>query len=153
MRSSGVIGIERVVELDATALAPLVAASRREGWRHLQRLCEEWQEGANRFTGPGEGLYFARSDGRIVGVCGSTADPFARKAEIGRLRRLYVDPALRRRGVGSALVGEVLALAARNFRELRLRTEDAAAGRFFESLGFAPVTHLEGASHRIVLER
>lgn len=145
--------IERVVALDESALGPLLDASLREGWRHLERLVAEWRDGTNRFAAPGEAVFVARDAAVVVGFCGVTADPYARKAEIGRLRRLYVDPAFRRGGIGSALVARALEHASIGFRELRLRTSDSGAAAFFDRLGFERVTHLDGATHRRVLAR
>jgi ribosomal protein S18 acetylase RimI-like enzyme len=143
-----------VLALDPVRFAPLLEASQREGWRHLERLRDEWDSGANRFEGPGEGLFVAIApDGAWSALCGLAADPFARKAEIGRLRRLYVMPLTRRRGVGAALVRHVLARAGATFREVRVRTTDASASAFYAALGFEGVGHLEGATHRVVLVR
>lgn len=147
------IEIARIEAWPEPELAPLLAASAREGWRHLARLAEEWRSGANRFSGVGEGLFVARRTGEALAIGGVVADPFARKAEVGRLRRVYVLPSARRRGVGASLVRHALASASAVFRELRLRTGEDGSAAFYVALGFEPAAHLEGATHRIVLAR
>lgn len=102
----------------------------------LERLVLEWDSGTNRFAAPGEALFLVHRFGRIVGSCGLNRDPFAGGAEAGRLRRLYVHPAERRRGFGGLLVGLALASARPGFSRVRLRTDRAQAARFYEELGF-----------------
>jgi len=147
------VGLARLEAWPDAELAPLLAASAAEGWRHLARLAEEWRSGAQRFAGVGEGLCVARAENTILAIGGVVADPYARKAEIARLRRVYVRPEARRRGVGAALVRHLVASSAPYFRELRLRAHEPGAAAFYEALGFEPVAHLEGATHRRVLAR
>lgn len=145
--------IQRLTRWSEGDLSPLVDACLQEGWRHLERLAEEWRGGAMRFDGLGEGLFVARGDAAVLAIAGVVADPYARKAEVGRLRGMYVLPTARRCGVGAELVRHALASAKPVFRELRSRTTDAGASAFYEALGFERVGHLDGASHRIVLAR
>ena len=94
------ITIVRLEQLPADRLADLVTESEAAGFRFVRRLVEEWEDGRNRFDRPGEALFAAISGGRVVGVCGLTVDPFAAGPGVGRLRRMYVLAAVRRRGVG-----------------------------------------------------
>src|SRR5262249_26871563 len=119
---------------DITALQQLRAESSQEGFRFMERLCEEWLSGANRFDAPGEALFLGFADGAVVGVCGLSRDPYAHDARTGRVRRLYVLPAHRRSGVGQALLEAVIAHAHAHFDLLRVRTE--AAGDFYTARGF-----------------
>jgi GNAT superfamily N-acetyltransferase len=57
---------------------------------------------------------------------------------LGRVRHLYVLSTSRRMGVGPQLVRRVIQAARGRFDELRLRTNNPAAGRFYEALGFGP---------------
>jgi GNAT superfamily N-acetyltransferase len=100
----------------------------------MERLCEEWVSGANRFDAPGEALFLALADGQVVGVCGLNRDPYAHNARAGRVRRLYVLPTHRRSGVGQALLEAVIAHAPNHFGLLRVRTD--AAGEFYTARGF-----------------
>lgn len=124
-----------------------MAAANLEGFRPIQWLRDEWEAGANRFSLPGEAFYTARMEGRLVGVCGVNQDPFAQKAKIARLRRLYVIPELRRKGVGRQLVKRALEDAVKNFEVIRLRTVDSNSAAFFEAIGFIKVKGDESATH------
>ena len=126
--------VTRITDLDLAALEHLRAESSREGFRFLERLCEEWESGANRFDAPGEALFLATVDGRVVGVCGLNRDPYAHGPRIGRVRRLYVLSAHRRTGIGRALLEAVIARARDSFDLLRVRTESADA--FCTARGF-----------------
>ena len=126
--------ITRITDLDVDALWRLREESSREGFKFVKRLCEEWVSGANRFDGPGEALFLAVADGRVVGVCGLNRDPYAHDARTGRVRRLYVLPAHRCSGAGQALLDAVIVHARGHFDSLRVRTD--AAGEFYTARGF-----------------
>jgi GNAT superfamily N-acetyltransferase len=130
------ITVEPLTELSLDRLAPLLAEARRAGFRALDRLVEDWASGANRFEGPGEALFAALDGGRVVGVCGLNKDPYAPGERVGRVRRLYVLAAYRRRGVGRLLVGQAVVRASGGFERLRLRTDSEGAARFYEALAF-----------------
>lgn len=144
--------VARLFDLPAEAMAPLVAQSEQEGWRFVRRLIDEWAAGTNRFDAPDEALFAAWLDWTLVGVCGLNVDPYADDARIGRVRRLYVLEAFRGRGVGQLLVQAVIRFAHDKFRLLRVRTENAAAGRLYERLGFVPGVDMPDCTHTLVLE-
>jgi GNAT superfamily N-acetyltransferase len=145
------IDLARVAEFSSDHLTELVAESERDGWRHVRRLVEEWESGANRFDGPGEALFAARVGGRVVGVCGLNADPYAAEERVGRVRRLYVLTAYRRNGVGRRLLAEVVRAARGVFDRLRLRTNNPDAARFFEALGFRRCADVFDSTHCLEL--
>jgi len=118
----------------------LVAESERAGLRLVRRLVDEWNDGSNRFDRPGEALFGARLDGRLVGVCGLNVDLYAGDARVGRVRHLYVLDASRRLGVARALMADVFTAARGRFDTLRLSTRNPAAARLYESLGFRSIT-------------
>lgn len=128
--------IERLVELPAADLAPLIVESEQAGLRFVSRLAEEWESGRNRFDRPGEVLFGALTDEGLVGVCGLNVDPYAGEPRVGRVRHLYVLTVHRRRGVGRQLVGAVVAAARGPFAALRLSTVNPQAVRLYEMLGF-----------------
>lgn len=128
--------VERLSALPPGFVDALVDESERAGLRFVRRLAEEWASGANRFDGPGEALFAALMDGRVIGVCGLNVDPYAATPRIGRVRHLYVLSACRRLGIGQRLVGEVVEAARGPFDTLRLRTQNPAAARLYERLGF-----------------
>jgi GNAT superfamily N-acetyltransferase len=140
------VTIVRTTSLELNALQELREESSREGFEFLERLCKEWASGANRFEAPGEALFVAVADDHIVGMCGLNRDPYACCSCTGRVRRLYVAPAYRRRGVGQALLESVVTHARIHFSLLRVRTE--AADKFYTAHGFrrvdseADVTHV-----------
>lgn len=56
--------------LDA-GLAHLVEASKKEGFRFLQRLIDDYNKGTNRFNKPGEILYGVfKADGTLIAIGG-----------------------------------------------------------------------------------
>ena len=115
----------------------------------LVRLREDWGTGANRFGQPGEAFFVARSRDALVGVCGLNVDPFAPVPGVGRLRRLYVSPAWRRKGVARRLVEAALVHARECFPVVRVRTYSADADRFYRAIGFSAVADAEDVTHTI----
>ena len=137
--------VVRITDLESDSLQELRAESSREGFRFIERLCEEWASGTNRFNAPGEALFVAVANGQVVGICGLNRDPYACDPRIGRVRRLYVAPAQRRHGVGRALLETVVTHARRHFRLLRVRSE--AASEFYATQGFRRVASSEEVTH------
>ena len=147
------VAVAHLGDMPANAFVSLVAESEREGWRFVGRLADEWAAGTNRFDQPGEALFIARVGGLIIGVCGLNADPYTADVATGRVRRLYVLPAYRGRGIGGQLVRSVLAAAAGRFRRLRVRTESLEASRLYQRLGFQPVVSVVDCTHVLELVR
>ncbi len=114
----------------------------------LERLREEWELGENRFAMPGEGFFVAKRGELLVGVCGLNRDPYASRARVGRLRRLYVSSSHRRSGVARALVGEALSGARECFSIVRVRAGTSDADLFYRALGFKPLKTCETATHQ-----
>lgn len=111
-----------------------------ESYAFIETLLRDWEEGANRFDGPGEVLMGHFDRGVIVAVGGVNRDPFA-DSETGRIRRVYVRPGWRDRGIGGALVSTLLNHARRHFQRVRLRAENDGAARLYERLGFVRIEH------------
>ena len=133
---------------DVLSLKTLEAASVAEGYDHLQRLLRDWESGANRFDRDGEILLGVKFEREWIGVSGLNQDLYVEDDCIGRLRHLYVTPTFRRKGVGGALVAELVRRAAMNFKELRLRTNHPAASKFYISQGFEQVANEPSFTHR-----
>jgi 8-oxo-dGTP diphosphatase len=125
----------------------LVALSLREDFAAMRRMRDDWNSGANRFDRPGEVVFEARVGSRLAGICGLNRDPYADSPEVGRVRHLYVDPAFRRRGVGRALVAQIVDAAACSFARLRLRTLRADADLFYVAIGFQRVADAPDVTH------
>jgi len=130
--------IEPLSDLTSGDIADLLSDSERFESCIVRRLVEEWGNGANRFDRPEEALFGARDAGRLVGVCGLNVDPYTGHERIGRVRHLYILSAFRRRGMGQQLVLRVIQAAHGRFDDLRLRTNNPAAARLYEALGFRP---------------
>lgn len=146
--------IEPAETLPADLEEEMLPAAAAEGFVALRWLWEDWLAGTNTFSESGEAFYVARCDGRLVGVCGLNVDPYAADgATAGRLRRMYVLPPFRRRGVGRRLVEQAIQAGRRHFHSLRLRTLDEGASAFYEALGFDRVENVEGATHAMVIRR
>jgi GNAT superfamily N-acetyltransferase len=132
-------------ELVADALPPgfdqLRAEASAEGFSHIETLHNEWETGANRFTQSGEQLLAAYDAEVLAGVGGMTID-YALPNGL-RMRRFYIRPAFRRRGVGRLLAGTLLASAR---RPVTLRAPYPEATAFWESMGFVR-DECEGFTH------
>jgi len=145
------LSIVHLDELPPERLAGLVTESEEAGFAFVRRLVDEWVGGVNRFAGPGEVLFAAVVDGRVVGVCGLSVDPYLAAGWVSRVRHLYVVAEVRRRGVGTRLAATVVATARESFDRLRLRTESASAARFYEALGFRPCVEEVACTHVLEL--
>ena len=119
----------------------------------VTRLVEDYRSGANRFDKLGEGLWEARDDGDLVGVCGLNLDPFAAAEErTGRVRRLYVLPEWRRLGIASELVDLVEEQAEQRFAVLTAFTTDSGAAAFYRARGYEPVVGVVKRSFQLRLD-
>lgn len=134
--------------IDPLALNSLAIEANAEGHSIVARLQHEWATGENGFDLPGERSYVATLDGRICGVCGLNIDPFAGDNRVGRVRRLYVSPTARRRGVGSLIMNHLVRDAAGWFDDLHLRTYDSNASAFYIAAGFSLVAAVEHCTHK-----
>jgi len=125
------------IRLPVPGIEELRREAREEGYNFLETLVEEWARGANCFDGPGEILCGAFDEGPLVAVGGLNRDPFAGRDEVGRVRRVYVRPGWRNRGIGEALVKRLVEHARQSFRVVRLRAENARAALLYERMGFS----------------
>jgi GNAT superfamily N-acetyltransferase len=126
------------IRLPVPGIEDLRREAREEGYNFLETLVEEWASGGNRFDGQGELLCGVTHEGLVVGVGGLNLDPFIAEPDVGRIRRVYVRPGWRNRGIGEALVTHLVEHARRNFCLVRLRAESIRAGRLYERIGFSP---------------
>jgi GNAT superfamily N-acetyltransferase len=143
--------IFRVTELSRDRFDVLLAESEASGYRFLRRLVDEWEQGTNRFSRPGEALFAAESGAEIVGVCGLNIDPYLGDPGVGRVRNVYVLETYRRRGIARRLVEQAIAAARGHFHRLRLRGEAAGPARLYESLGFQPCAGIPNSTHILEL--
>ena len=137
-----------------TVLAALASESASFGIRNVSALVEQWSDGTQRFSRPGEGLLVALApagqanggaEGGAIGVGGLTWCPHVPEAL--RVRRFYVAEAWRRRGVARSLATSLLEAGAEHADVITCNARaSAAAPPFWESLGFTPVES-EGITH------
>jgi ribosomal protein S18 acetylase RimI-like enzyme len=143
----------RPVTPEFPGFGDLAQEARAEGYRFLDRLAQEWADGSNRFDQADECLLGLFEGGVLVAVGGLNRDPYASDPGTGRIRHLYVSPNRRRAGLATRLMQELLLRGRLAFERLRLRTENPAAGRLYEALGFSPTdepdaTHIWSGSAR-----
>jgi GNAT superfamily N-acetyltransferase len=139
--------ITRVEDLPLDRFAEMLAEGEASGYRFLRRVANEWESGVNRFSRPGEALLAAEMNGRWVGICGLSIDPYLDDPRVGRVRNVYVLANRRRAGIGRSLVEEAIALARGHFDRLRLRGEKPGPARLYESLGFRPCRGIPNCTH------
>ena len=139
------------IQLPAPGIEQLQTEAREEGYDFIETLIDEWATGVNRFEAPGEILCGYFDQGQLVAVGGLTIDPFVHGSDTGRIRRVYVRSAWRNQGVGRALVSALIEEARKNFRNVRLRAENADAARLYERLGFIPIDDPD-ATHNLSFE-
>lgn len=143
--------VKRIKHLSAEELAHLAAESKRDGFRFLQRLIEEYESGINTFNQHGEALFGIYNDQQLIAIGGVNKDPFTSKEGVGRLRRCYVSSKYRRLGIGTLLVKNVISHARNHFHTLVLYTDTSEGDRFYRSLGFSKVES-KNATHVYHLE-
>lgn len=118
--------------------ARLRAAADAEGFRALARLEAEWAEDRDAFVC----LLGAMQGDRLAAIGGLTPEPEALGQAAMRVRRLYVDPAARRSGVGRTLVNALLQEALDSVSLVTINARDTLAPAFWDALGFARVADL-----------
>jgi ribosomal protein S18 acetylase RimI-like enzyme len=129
-------------------LSALEADAKADGRIMVSRFIQEWLDGRNRFSQPGEKAYIARRGERICAVCGLNRDPFAGDKSIGRVRRLYVSVKDRRNGIGTAVIEQLMSDARGVYTWVHLRTHDPEAAAFYEAIGFERVQGDAECTHR-----
>src|SRR5687768_13015391 len=87
-------------------LALLADAAEIEGIRIVTTVVDRWRDGSERYDREGEALLAAVSDGEVVGIGGLSRCPHVENAL--RVRRFYVAPGWRRRGVARALASSLI---------------------------------------------
>ena len=132
----------------------LASAADAEGLGMVAQLVTDFVGGVNRFDETGEALWVADAHHRLIGVCGLNQDPFARPEErAGRVRRLYVTPAWRKKGAGSQLADAVANHARQHFAVLTAFTDDPRAQAFYRGRGFEAVVGVSKRSFQLSLAR
>jgi GNAT superfamily N-acetyltransferase len=125
----------------ATDLMQLNDFARSENINVVSNLISSWNDNKSFFGERGEGLWIARTteSGEVIGVGGITICPT--RPECRRVRRFYISPQWRRRGVATALANQCIerAKSAGVSTVTCHAAASAMAPRFWESFGFMPV--------------
>lgn len=142
------MNVKRLDELPLAEMKLLLAESRAEGHRFVDRLVDDFVDGSNCFDQPGEALFGVYAEGRLVAVGGLNRDPYLPDENAGRVRHVYVLPAFRRRGAGRMLMRAIIDAARSSpFRLLTLRTVNPEADLFYRALGFRADSSYKNATH------
>lgn len=139
------------LEPDSELLDEIAVEARAEGYAFVDRLIDEAKSGENRFDRKGENFCGAFIDGALVGCGGLNIDPYTDR-KVGRLRHVFILSRSRRMGVAHELVQHLINRSSAEFSEVRLRTSDQKADKFYEAIGFNRTTE-EGATHKIQLSK
>jgi len=133
------LNIEPIQELNIKEIEPLIEASEQEGFKFLTRLKNDWISGANRFDKINEQLYQVKQGVQIIAIGGINNNPYQEVGEVGRIRRVYVLPEYRRKGIGRKLTLHLLDTFMDKYEKITLRTDTEEASKFYESIGFKNV--------------
>jgi GNAT superfamily N-acetyltransferase len=132
-RRTDPLELERVTGELPAGFDMLRAEALAEGFRQIERLAGEWASRMTRFDREGEALLAARLNGVLAGIGGLTIEPVVPGAL--RMRRFYVRPRFRRRGVGRKLATALLEGAGHSGRLITVNA-NPQSNAFWESLGF-----------------
>ncbi|MDW0109674.1 GNAT family N-acetyltransferase [Sporosarcina aquimarina] len=130
--------VEKVEDLNSLDIEALISESEEEGYRFLTRLAEDYKDGINTFSKPGEALYCVKDEqGKVIAIGGVNRFPVpGGDPETGRLQRFYVEADERRNGAGSLLLKEIVDHSRKAFHELTVKTESSKADAFYRHNGF-----------------
>ena len=142
----------QTIELPKPGFEQLRAEALQEGFLFIERLWEEWRSGENRFDAPGEMLYGCIDQTELIAIGGLNIDPYAGHSDVGRVRRVYVRPAWRNKGIGETLVRTLIEKARTHFVCLHLRTDNRTAARLYERIGFSRSSNLH-STHVLILDK
>lgn len=146
------INVVKINELPLGELLPFQLESQKEGFQLINKLITEYENEKNRFDKPGEVLFAVYFQKRMVGIGGLNRDPYSSDNVTGRIRHVYVLNQVRRLGIGSLLINQIIKEARLSFHVLTLRTLTETGCLFYEKLGFQKTTKLNGATHFLGLK-
>ncbi|MBC8478225.1 GNAT family N-acetyltransferase [bacterium] len=141
----------RIHTLESLDWIPILTASRTERLQLVQRLLDDFNSNLNRFDKAGELLLVQVERKVVTGVCGLNREPEVSLQRSGRVRRLYIDPAYRNRGLASGLIERIILLGRDYFSSLTVNCGSLPVGPFYERFGFFPI-EAPGITHMLALE-
>ena len=128
------IQITQVIRALPDDIDRLRAASLAEDQRHVARLIDEWATGTQCFDQPGEALLAATGSAGSVAIGGMTRDPWVPGAL--RMRRFYVLPSARRRGIAERLARTLIDRSPTT--PITAHAPSPLAITFWQAMGFQP---------------
>ena len=131
----------RIESIEPYGWGEILHTSKTEGHNMVNRLVTDFRAETNRFDGPGEVLLACLSGSAIVGIVGLNQLKEKQLGIVGLVRRLYVVPRYRGKGLGRCLVEELSMYARSHFVILTVNVGKLPARGFYEHLGFRPVDH------------
>ena len=143
------ISIKPILNLQRADIHQLIDSSREEELHFVDKLRDEWESGINRFKLNGERLLTACDDSKIIGICGINRDPYTRDYKHGRIRRFYILPKYRNKGIGKTMLHNLIDKC--TFNQLNVRTHNDRTGIFYESNGFKKIIGNQYITHTLFL--
>jgi GNAT superfamily N-acetyltransferase len=144
----GEYNVKPITNLMKIECTPLLEESKKDGFRFLERLMNDYNNGTNTFNKPGEILYGVfTTNGGLTVIAGLNIDPYSGKQKIGRVRRFYVSKEYRRNGIGKMLLEKIMSFAKDFYAILVLHTDTKQADDFYTSLGFLKESIFPNTTH------
>ncbi len=128
-----------IIDLGEYDISHIREVAEQEGYNILNHLVIDYESGKNRFDKEGEKLSGFVLDNMIMASCGLNIEPT--DTEYGRIRRLYVLPEYRNRGIGTDLVNHLIAYARNHYKGIVVNIGTLPINRFYESKGFSSVNN------------
>ena len=117
-------------------ISSLAIEAKEEGYRFVQRTINEWLEGINDFSKPGEVFYGLEVNSEIVSIGGVNVEPYVKADRLGRIRHVYTSKKYREKGYSRIILEQVIEESKGHFDKLRLSTYNLIAAYYYEKLGF-----------------
>jgi GNAT superfamily N-acetyltransferase len=140
--------VKKILDLFKVDFSSLVEEGKEEGFRFLDRLVNDYENGTNDFKKPSEALFGVyTNEGILIAIGGLNIDPYTKGQKVGRVRRFYVSKNFRRKGIGQILLNKIVNEAKKNFDVLVLHTDTPHASQFYTSFGFLEKYKYPKATH------
>ena len=140
--------VQRIEDLKKIDVSKLVTESEEEGYRFLTRLVHDYEDGSNTFNKEGEALYGVwEGPEKLVAIGGLNQNAHTDNKDEARLLRFYTLGDVRRQGVGSQLLSELVNHAKGKFKKITCRTESAKADAFYRANGFEEAHDAPDTTH------
>jgi len=130
--------VKEINDNNIDSLNELVEESMKENINFVKRTVNEWKSGKNNFSKKGEKLWGLFLQNKCIAIGGLNIDPYIENNEgsIGRVRHVYVAQKYRGFDLSRVIMKLIMEEAKKNFKILRLSTQNPIAASLYESLGF-----------------